>query len=39
LPARWLEPLELRDEIDAIADDLAVHYQSGHEWWQKYPGC
>jgi ADP-ribosylglycohydrolase len=24
IPARWLEPLELREEISAIADDLAA---------------
>ena len=47
IPARWLEPLELRDEIAAMADDLAAY----REWdvdeyggadndrvWERYPG-
>lgn len=48
IPGRWVEPLELREVIEAVADDLAT----AHEWqiglhqpspeeefyWDRYPG-
>lgn len=49
IPSRWLEPLELRMEIEAIANDLC-HYGSADwqdpelpsidspETWKRYPG-
>ena len=37
IPARWLEALELREEIGVIADDLAVGWREGREWWKRYP--
>jgi ADP-ribosyl-[dinitrogen reductase] hydrolase len=38
IPSRWLEELELRDVIAAIADDLVTCWQPGEEWWNRYPG-
>jgi len=49
IPARWLEPLELRTEIETVARDLC-HFVSANwneatfpfiysdETWQRYPG-
>lgn len=39
IPPRWLGQLELREEIEAIANDLLVQYQPGDAWWDRYPGC
>ncbi|RYG37819.1 ADP-ribosylglycohydrolase family protein [bacterium] len=43
IPARWLDELELRLDIEILADDLYdyFHYRgrrSEEEWWQRYPG-
>ena len=43
IPARWLEPLELRDEIEQLATDLFRHFGAPDEPapdidWEKYPG-
>ena len=38
IPGRWLEQLELREEIAAVADDLVVGWAPGEEWWTRYPG-
>ncbi|HEX5829705.1 MAG TPA: ADP-ribosylglycohydrolase family protein, partial [Gemmatimonadaceae bacterium] len=38
IPARWLERLELRDEMTAMADDLLTSWSDGPEWWARYPG-
>lgn len=38
IPPRWLEQLELRSEIEAIAEDLAIGVRTSEEWWVKYPG-
>lgn len=50
IPARWLEELELRDEIERAADDLydwthesPIRTSAGYaevpdEWWARYPG-
>ena len=38
IPARWLERLELREEIETLAADLLVRYEDGDAWWWKYPG-
>jgi len=43
IPARWLEPLELRDEITSVADDLlAVREDTldvdDQAVWNRYPG-
>jgi hypothetical protein len=49
IPAEWMEPLELRDVISALAEDLYAfkdweigEYSDNQELsekiWQKYPG-
>ena len=38
IPRRWLERLELREEITAMADDIVTLYREGPEWWARYPG-
>lgn len=38
IPAAWLDQLELRREIGAIADDLAVGWRDDDEWSARYPG-
>lgn len=48
IPSRWLAPLELRDVVDAMADDLATvnewrigEYDDAPErdfYWRRYPG-
>lgn len=45
IPDRWLQPLELRDTIVAVADDLAIvdDWQlddevEGQFYWDRYPG-
>ncbi|MCZ7562321.1 MAG: ADP-ribosylglycohydrolase family protein [Burkholderiaceae bacterium] len=47
IPERWLAPLELREAIGDMADDLATarpwcvgdeSLESGY-WWDRYPGC
>lgn len=38
IPPRWLEQLELRTEIEAVAEDLAIGVRTSGEWWVKYPG-
>ncbi len=37
IPARWLDGLELRDEITALADDLLTGYRNGSVWFDRYP--
>lgn len=34
----WLEALELRDEITAVADDLLTRFRADPEWGDRYPG-
>lgn len=47
IPERWLGPLELREAIGEMADDLATvrswrvseeSAEAGY-WWDRYPGC
>jgi hypothetical protein len=44
IPASWLEPLELREVITEVAEDLFTHQdwvEQGwikKEIWEKYPG-
>jgi ADP-ribosylglycohydrolase len=38
IPATWLDRLELRNEIGALADDLLVQFRDSEEWWTRYPG-
>ena len=38
IPACWLEGLELREEITAVADDLLTGYRDADEWRLRYPG-
>jgi ADP-ribosylglycohydrolase len=38
IPARWLNELELRDEIETVADDLSTGFKESEEWWKRYPG-
>ena len=37
IPASWLERLELRAEIEALADDLVTQYRDDPEWRERYP--
>jgi ADP-ribosylglycohydrolase len=50
IPAEWLEPLELRDVITQVADDLhdyrdwdigehSANQALNEQVWNKYPGC
>ena len=38
IPSTWLDELELREEITAVADDLVTGWREGDEWWMRYPG-
>jgi ADP-ribosyl-[dinitrogen reductase] hydrolase len=38
IPSQWLEMLELREEITALADDLLTRFRGDGEWWARYPG-
>ncbi|MEJ7811441.1 MAG: ADP-ribosylglycohydrolase family protein [Gemmatimonadaceae bacterium] len=38
IPERWREGVELRTEIETLADDLLVGFRDDEEWWEKYPG-
>ncbi|HEY0970872.1 MAG TPA: ADP-ribosylglycohydrolase family protein [Gemmatimonadales bacterium] len=38
IPERWLEQLELRREIEEIADDLLEGYRDDDAWRARYPG-
>ena len=38
IPATWLDGLELREEIEAVASDLHAGFQESDAWWQRYPG-
>ena len=38
IPARWLENLELRYEIEALATNLAIGFREDPTWWARYPG-
>ena len=37
IPRRWLDVLELRYEIEAIAEDLGTGWRGSREWWERYP--
>jgi ADP-ribosylglycohydrolase len=37
IPARWLDPLELRDAIEQLAADLATGYEPTDAWRRRYP--
>lgn len=38
IPSTWLDELELREEITAVADDLVTGWREGDDWWMRYPG-
>ena len=38
IPARWLDALELRAEIEAVASDLLQGFEDSDAWWTRYPG-
>jgi ADP-ribosylglycohydrolase len=38
IPARWLDCLELRPEIEALADDMLTWFRDDEAWWARYPG-
>jgi ADP-ribosyl-[dinitrogen reductase] hydrolase len=38
IPPSWLELLELREEIQTLADDLFTLFRPDQEWWTRYPG-
>ena len=37
IPERWLEVLELREEIGVMAEDLGIGWRGSGEWWERYP--
>lgn len=38
IPRRWLDKLELREEIEAVADDMLTWFRDDEAWWRRYPG-
>ncbi|QQS49428.1 MAG: ADP-ribosylglycohydrolase family protein [Acidobacteriota bacterium] len=38
IPAHWLEELELRAEIEALAGDMFEIDERSRDWWERYPG-
>jgi ADP-ribosylglycohydrolase len=38
IPEKWLSELELRAEIEAVADDLHKQFEDTDAWWNRYPG-
>jgi len=38
IPRRWLDDLELRDEIRQVAADLRTVYEESEAWRTRYPG-
>lgn len=38
IPPEWISPLELRDEIATLAEDLHTKFRDDDEWFSKYPG-
>lgn len=38
IPVKWLEKIELKDEIMEIADDLLIDYDEDNVNWDRYPG-
>jgi len=38
IPQRWLDELEMRAEIEMLAQDLVTGFEESDEWWRKYPG-
>lgn len=37
IPERWLREVELREEIERLAADVAVGYRPDEEWRRRYP--
>jgi ADP-ribosylglycohydrolase len=37
IPKRWLEVLELREEIGVMAEDLGIGWRGSGEWTERYP--
>jgi ADP-ribosylglycohydrolase len=38
IPQRWLDRLELKTEMEALADDILIWFRDDEGWWSKYPG-
>jgi len=38
IPARWLDGLELREDIEALANDLCIGFDESDVWRNRYPG-
>jgi ADP-ribosyl-[dinitrogen reductase] hydrolase len=38
IPRRWLDQLELRREIEQVADDMLAWFRPEDSWWRRYPG-
>lgn len=38
IPERWLGQLELREVIEALAEDLVKEPFAEDDWWERYPG-
>jgi ADP-ribosylglycohydrolase len=38
IPARWVDGLELRSEITAVAGDLCMGFEDSESWFDRYPG-
>jgi ADP-ribosylglycohydrolase len=34
----WLAALELRREIETLAEDMFTGFRDDDAWWEKYPG-
>jgi ADP-ribosylglycohydrolase len=37
IPERWLDVLELKEEIGVITEDLGVGWRGSGEWRERYP--
>ena len=38
IPSSWLDGLELREEMEAVAADLYSGFKESDDWFQRYPG-
>ncbi len=38
IPSGWRNEIELREEIETVADDLLRGFDESETWWARYPG-
>ncbi|MDW7661638.1 MAG: ADP-ribosylglycohydrolase family protein [Bacillota bacterium] len=38
IPEEWIHAIELKDELEILAEDLLIGYDERDEWQHKYPG-